>query len=359
MKNSAGMSGRWKQWCCYFMAAVLTAGMFTGCSKKEEKAKETEASQKAAADVFAMDTYMTVTAYGSKSQQAVKKAEKEIKRLDSMWSTGKKNSEINRLNRKKELKVSDETISLLKTASSVWEETDGAFDITIYPLMKLWGFPTKQYQVPKDSAIREILSSGVGMGYVKIGKDGNTVKLGSKTEIDLGGIAKGYTSQKISKIFKECGVKSGVVSLGGNVQTIGKKTDGQYWKVGIQSPNESMDMVGTYQAADEAVITSGGYERYFEKNGKVYHHILDPETGRPSQKDLISVTVISKDGTLADALSTTLFIMGKEKALKFWKKNSDKINMILVDKDSKIYITQGIEGRFTSEYSFQVISQKG
>lgn len=359
MKNTAGMSSQWKRWGCYLMAAALTAGLFAGCSKKEEKAKEAEASQKAAADVFAMDTYMSVTAYGSKSQKAVKKAEEEIKRLDSMWSTGKKNSEINRLNQKKELKVSDETVSLLKRASAVWEETDGVFDITVYPLMKLWGFPTKQYQVPKDSEIQEILSSGIGMGHVKIGKDGNTVKLGSKTEIDLGGIAKGYTSQKISKIFKEYGVKSGVVSLGGNVQTIGKKTDGQYWKVGIQSPNESMDMVGTYQSADEAVITSGGYERYFEKNGKVYHHILDPETGRPSQKDLISVTVISEDGTLADALSTTLFIMGKDKALDFWKKNSDRFNVILVDKDSKIYISQGIEGRFTSEYPFQVISEKG
>lgn len=176
-------------------------------------------------------------------------------------------------------------------------------------------------------------------------------------KIDLGGIAKGYTSQRIAKVYKEDGVKSGVISLGGNVQAIGKKTDGSYWKVGVQSPDDTENMIGAYEADDEAVITSGAYERYFEKNGKRYHHIIDPATGKPSEKDLKSVTIISKNGTLSDTLSTTLFVMGKDKAISYWKKHSSEFNIILVDNNDKILISQGIEERFSSENEYQVVKK--
>ena len=167
-------------------------------------------------------------------------------------------------------------------------------------------------------------------------------------KIDLGGIAKGYTSQRIAKVYKEDGVKSGVISLGGNVQTIGKKIDGSYWKVGIQSPDDTESMIGAYEAA---------YERYFEKDGKTYHHIIDPATGKPSEKDLKSVTIISKNGTLSDTLSTTLFVMGKDKAISYWKKHSSEFNIILVDNNDKILISQGIEERFSSENEYQVVKK--
>ena len=176
-------------------------------------------------------------------------------------------------------------------------------------------------------------------------------------KIDLGGIAKGYTSQRIAKIYKKDGVKSGVISLGGNVQAIGTKTDGSRWKVGVQSPDDTESMIGAYEAADEAVITSGAYERYFEKDGKTYHHIIDPATGKPSEKDLKSVTIISKNGTLSDTLSTTLFVMGKDKAISYWKKHSKEFNMILVDENNKIYISQGIKDHFSSDSDFTVVKK--
>ena len=147
------------------------------------------------------------------------------------------------------------------------------------------------------------------------------------------------------------------ISLGGNVQAIGTKTDGSRWKVGVQSPDDTESMIGAYEAADEAVITSGAYERYFEKDGKTYHHIIDTATGKPSEKDLKSVTIISKNGTLSDTLSTTLFVMGKDKAISYWKEHSKEFNMILVDENNKVYISQGIKDHFSSDSDFTVIKK--
>ena len=163
-------------------------------------------------------------------------------------------------------------------------------------------------------------------------------------KIDLGGIAKGYTSSRIMDIFKENGITSGLVNLGGNVQALGTKTDGSNWRVAVQSP-------------DEAVITSGGYERYFEQDGVTYHHIIDPKTGYPAENGLVSVTIVSSDGTLADGLSTSLFIMGEEKAAEFWKAHSDEFEAILETDDGTIYVTEGLKDSFTTDLDMKVITK--
>lgn len=331
-----------------------------GCGKKQEtKTTETaseQATKEASAQVFAMDTYMSLKAYGKNAQKAVDDAKTEIERLDKLWSAVDKDSEIYQLNQKKTMKVSDETLELIKFAKKKSEQTGDAFDISIYPIVELWGFPTQKYKVPSEEEIQNLLKY-VDSQKIKIDEKTNTVTLEKNMKIDLGGIAKGYTSQRIAKIYKKDGVKSGVISLGGNVQAIGKKTDGSRWKVGIQSPDDTESMIGGYEAADEAVITSGAYERYFEKNGKRYHHIIDPATGKPSEKDLKSVTIISKNGTLSDTMSTTLFVMGKDKAISYWKKHNNEFNMILVDKNDKIYISQGIKDHFSSDYDYQVVNK--
>ena len=176
-----------------------------------------------------------------------------------------------------------------------------------------------------------------------------TLTLGDKQEIDLGGIAKGFTSSRIMEIFKKDGVTCGMVSLGGNVHLLGTKQDGSAWRVGIQDPNNTDDMLGVLEANDCAVITSGAYERNFEKDGVTYHHIIDPATGKPSNSGLTSVTIVSKDGTLADGLSTSLFVMGKDKAIAYWKQHADEFDTILVDKDRNVYITEGIAGNFSPD----------
>ena len=330
-----------KKLICIGLLGVLCAVSAVGCGKKESIKTTTEVSsevntKEASAQVFAMDTYMNLKAYGKNAQKAVDDAKSEIERLDQLWSAVDKNSEIYQLNQKKKMKVSDETLELIEFAKKKSAQSGDAFDISVYPIVELWGFPTQKYRVPSDSEIQSLLKN-VDCQKIKINKKTNVVTL--------------------AKIYKKDGVKSGVISLGGNVQAIGKKTDGSYWKVGIQSPDDTENMIGAYEAADEAVITSGAYERYFEKNGKRYHHIIDPATGKPSEKDLKSVTIISKNGTLSDTLSTTLFVMGKDKAISYWKKHSSEFNIILVDNNDKILISQGIEERFSSENEYQVVKK--
>lgn len=349
-----------KKLLCIGILGIFCAVSAVGCAKKQEAATTETTSEEntteASTQIFAMDTYMNLKAYGKNAQKAVNDARSEIERLDQLWSAVDKNSEIYQLNQKKKMKVSDETLELIEFAKKKSAQSGDAFDISIYPIVELWGFPTQKYRVPSDSEIKKLLKN-VDSKKIKINKKTKVVTLQKNMEIDLGGIAKGYTSQRIAKIYKEDGVKSGVISLGGNVQAIGKKTDGSRWKVGVQSPDDTQSMIGAYEADDEAVITSGAYERYFEKNGKIYHHIIDPATGKPSEKDLKSVTIISKNGTLSDTMSTTLFVMGKDKAVSYWKKHSSEFNMILVDKNDKIYISQGIEGRFSSENTYEVVKK--
>ena len=161
-------------------------------------------------------------------------------------------------------------------------------------------------------------------------------------KVDLGGIAKGFTSDRVMELFSADGVTSGIISLGGNVQTLGTKPDGSLWRVGIQDPDDSSGIIATIEVADKAVITSGGYQRYFEQDGTTYHHIIDPRTGMPADSGLTSVTIVSDDGTLADGLSTSLFIMGKEAALDYWRAHRDNFDVILVASDGSITISEGL-----------------
>ena len=307
-------------------------------------------------NIFAMDTYMELTAYGRNSEKAVAAAEEEIYRLDALLSTGSETSEVAVLNRDKKGSLSEDYAYLLKRSKEIWELTEGVFDITVYPLMQAWGFTEKNYRVPTSTEIDALLP------YVDTSKivfDENTymVEIPEQAQIDFGGIAKGYTSSQVARIMKEYGIQSAMLNLGGNVQTIGTKTDGSMWRIAIKSPYDSIPYLGVISIAEKAVITSGGYERYFEKDGVRYHHIIDPETGMPTQNGLMSVTIVCEDGTMADGLSTSLFVMGKETAIEFWKAHSEVFDMILCDEDCRLYVTEGISEYFSSELEYKIISK--
>lgn len=180
--------------------------------------------------------------------------------------------------------------------------------------------------------------------------------LGENQQIDLGGIAKGYTGQKLTELFKSYDISSALVSLGGNIQAIGTKPDGSSWKVGIRDPKGGQqDYIGVLSVKDEAVVTSGGYERYFEENGKTYIHIIDPRTGFPVEGDLLSVTIVSEDGTLADGMSTALYIMGYEKACQFWRQHQNEFNVILITQDGRIHVSDRLQECFQSENDWEII----
>ena len=319
----------------------------------EDADEEAEVSK----DLFAMDTYMTLTAYGEHAQEAVDKAAERVEELDALLSTGDENSEIYQLNQSGEATLSEEGGYLVERALELYQKTDGAFDIAIYPVMQAWGFPTQEYHVPDDATLKDRLALADAS---KVNYDKDTRKISfdqDGLEIDLGGIAKGYTSSQIMQIYQDCGVTSGLVNLGGNVQALGCKTDGSKWRVAIQSPDDTEDYLGILEIENQAVITSGGYERYFEEDGVTYHHIIDPATGYPADSGLISVTIVSDDGTLADGLSTSLFIMGEEKAAQFWRENSDEFETIMETSDGKLYVTEGIADSLTTDRDVTVIEK--
>ena len=341
-----------------FVIGCMVTGLATGCSTNG-KSKGSQASllKEQTREVFAMDTYMTLKAYGKNAGKALDASVKEIERIENLVSTGKKTSEIARINQNGSGKVSEDTMKLILRSRELYEDTDGAFDITVYPVMEAWGFTTEKYRIPGKTELQKLLANMDADKIVCDEKKG-TVKLDQKgMKIDLGGIAKGYTSGRVMEIMKKYGVKNAVISLGGNVQTLNSKPDGSAWQIAVEDPQDKSSYIGVLSLRNQAAITSGGYERYFEKNGKKYHHIIDPATGKPSEKDLKSVTIISKNGTLSDTLSTTLFVMGKDKAISYWKKHSSEFNIILVDNNDKILISQGIEERFSSENEYQVVKK--
>lgn len=330
--------------------------LLTGCGggQTSDKGKSVDTGKEYSKDVFAMDTYMSLTAYGSHGEEAVTAAVEEINRLDALWSVSSENGEVYQINHNGEGQLSEDTKGLLTTAQDLYESTEGAFDVTVNPLMDLWGFTSGKYQVPSKEELFKTLTQ-VNQSKLTLSQDGY-LTLGKKQRIDFGAIAKGYTSGRIMEIYKEYGVTAGMVSLGGNVQVLGKKTNGNDWNIGIRDPESKEGAVlGVLSISDQAVITSGGYERYFEEDGKTYHHILDPKTGYPVDSGLTSVSIVSEDGTLADGLSTALFVMGKEKAVSYWQQHKNDFDAILVEKDGSIYVTEGLEKQFSSDKSFEIV----
>ena len=347
---------------------VLTAaGICIGILILTEGSRYFVQNQKCQKQLFAMDTYMEFTAYGKNSEKAVDAAIEEVQKLDAMLSAENSKSEVYALNEQGNLQATDDLAELTLRGKEIYQETDGLFDDTIYPVMKLWGFPTGNYHVPTAAEVQKKLALVDG-NKVEIqtrdsdekGRDSkekaNFVTLGADQQIDFGGIAKGYTGQKLAELFQEYGVSSALVSLGGNIQAIGTKPDGSSWKVGIRDPKGGQqDYIGVLSVENQAVVTSGGYERYFEEDGETYIHIINPRTGYPADGDLLSVTIVSRDGTLADGMSTALYIMGYEKACQFWRQHREEFNVILVTDDGKIHISENLKENFQTECDLEMI----
>ncbi len=309
-------------------------------------------------DVFAMDTFMTLKVYGSGGEEAVDEAKNEIFRLEDLFSATKENSDISKLNSSdgSPEEVSEETAELLRLVLEVGEKTGGALDPTVFPIVREWGFTTGKYHVPEKNTLDDLLKN---VGLDKITLNGSQVTLSPGTEIDFGAAAKGYTGDRICGLLKKRGITSALINLGGNVQALGTKPDGSLWSVGIEDPEDQSRLACTVRVSDRAVITSGSYERFFEEDGKKYWHIIDPKTGYPADKGLLSVTVIGEQGVYCDALSTALFVMGTEKAIDFCREHPDT-EAVLIDK-ANIYITPGIadSAEPSDRYNYTVIRREG
>lgn len=287
---------------------------------------------------FSMDTVMEITAYGKGSDEAAEKARDEIIRLDSVLSSEK--GLLAMVNTEKS--CSDpEITSLVRYACSVSESCGGALDITVYPVVKAWGFISGDYRIPGKIEITGLLKY---VSWESIEFSENGFILPADTEITLGAVAKGYSADRAAEVIKSCGITSALISLGGNVRLIGSRPDGSDWNVAVADPSGE-GYAASLRLSDVSVVTSGAYERCFIENGKTYHHIIDPATGYPSDSGLSSVTIVSSDGTLADCLSTALFVMGPEAAEKYYRSH-DNFEMLLITDDGRISVSEGLSGVF-------------
>jgi len=275
-----------------------------------------------------MGTFVEVISSDKKAAPIVFK---EIKRIEDLLSKYKENSEISRLNKEKELRVSPETFYLLEKAKEFWELTEGAFDITVGSLLDLWGFTERNYVIPSEKEIKETLEA-VGMEKIILQKETNLVKFkNSNTKIDLGGIAKGYAIDCAVKKLKEEAIKDCLINAGGDIYCLGTKF-GSFWKVAIKDPRKN-GIIDYIELKDKAIATSGDYEQYFIKDKKRYSHIFNPKTGYPTDSAIISVTVIAPDCLTADALATASFVLGKDKTEALIKKIKGVEIRIIEEKD--------------------------
>ena len=326
---------------CLLLPSALTLLLLSGCTSQT-----VSESRK---NFFAMDTIMDFTIYGQ--EDLLDQTESMIRSLEAEMSVTNPASEIAAINENGYGKVTGDTSDLISAALSLCQRTDGALDISVYPIVRAWGFTTDHYQVPDDASIQALLPI-VDYTQIDYQQDSGDIHLPDGMEIDLGSVAKGYAGQKAADFLKENGVTSGLLSLGGNIQAIGSKPDGSPWKIGIQDPFQNESPMMVLSVTDKSVVTSGGYERYFQQDGKTYWHIMDPSTGYPAENGLVSVTIVGTDGMLCDGLSTSLFVMGLEKAADFWG-SSDDFDAVFVTEDQTVYITEGLADSFalTEDYA--------
>ena len=331
----------------HFISAMLSALLFlTGCSAESSP-------EPVQGTFFAMDTVMDFTIYGESG--LIDQSESLIASLESLVSVTDANSELYAINQTGSGTLTGKASSLMEQALEICRRTDGALDLSIYPIVRAWGFTTGSYQVPDEAEIQALLPL---VDYRKIQYDAatGTVTLPEGMEIDLGSVAKGYAGQLAAQMLREHGLQSALLNLGGNVQTVGAKPDGSPWQIGIKDP-QGEDAMMVLSVEDQAVVTSGGYERYFEQDGQTYWHIMDPSTGHPADSGLISVTIVGDEGVVCDGLSTALFVMGLEKAADLWAQSGD-FEAVFVTASGEVYITEGLRDRFalTEQYADTPVS---
>jgi thiamine biosynthesis lipoprotein len=331
--------------------------LLQGCGQSEV--------QKVSKTGFYFDTVITITLYGTADESPIDSCFSLAGEYENKFSNTIETSEISQINQAGGdfVTVSDETIELLQAGIEYGEISNGLFDITIGGLSDLWNFSeiaenlesedneTDASVLPSDEAVAEALSH---VDYQEIEIQGNQVRLSDpESKIDVGGIAKGYIADQMRTLLNEEGVTSGVISLGGNVLTIGPKAGNEDYKIGIQKPFAlTGETLGLVQLKDASVVSSGIYERYYRVDGTIYHHILDTATGYPIRNNLEQVTIISDKSMDGDALSTTCFALGLEDGMQLIE-NTEGIEAVFVTDDGEVYTSSGIgedtQIQFTAE----------
>ena len=327
-------------WAALGCAALLATA---GCSKMEP----------VSTSGFALDTAITITVYQEDQLELANQAMELCQQYDDMFSKTKEQSDVYRINHAQgqKVEVGEEVANMLSRSLEYSRLSDGAFDITIQSVNALWDFKAENPTLPAKEDIEKALQS-VGYEQISLTQEGDQwyCQVPDGVQIDLGGIAKGYIADQMANFLKEKGVENAVIDLGGNVKLLGDK-NGEGYTIGVRSPFDEtgQSLLGTVEASDCEIVTSGDYERYITVDGVKYHHILDTKTGYSVENDLTAVTILSDDGLEADALSTTCFALGKEKGMELIEK-LEGTECIMVLKDGTILQSSG-----ASNYHFEEI----
>ena len=314
--------------------------------KEEESAEELKLFKKA---ILSMGTVFEVSVYtrdGYKAEKAFNNVFNDINRLDDMMSNYKDDSELSKINEsaaREPISCSSELAYIIEQSLNYGDITNGAFDITIGPLMKVWGFFKfkKDGRIPEKGELNSELKSvsyknidireTVEKSFLKGAKIVKTISFkNTDTQIDLGGIGKGYAVDSAVRVLKGSGIKSALINFAGNIYAYGRPPERQSWVIGMQNPRKSEDIIGSFEIKNRAVSTSGDYEKYFIIDGERYSHIIDPRTGRPV-KGVVSVTIVADTATRADALSTGVFVLGLDKGMELIEKLSDVEGVIIYE----------------------------
>jgi len=307
-------------------------------------------------NLFALNTWINIRIYaGREGPKIIDSAVRRIEEIERRMSVTIKDSDVSRINDNagiQPVKVHEDTFKVIEKALEYAKLSKGAFDITVYPIVQLWGITTEHPRVPTDEEIREKLKF-VDYQKVILNEDEGTVYLQEKgMGIDLGAIAKGYAADEVVRVLREEGVQHALINMGGNVIVVGNKPNGQPWRIGIQDPRSDgvQQHIAVVEAVNESVVSSGDYERYikdvYQKTGVRYHHIFDPATGYPANQGLMATTVVAENSADADALSTIVFVMGAEKGLGLVEQIGNA-EALAVTVDKKIYTTKGFDRRLT------------
>ncbi len=337
------------------LTVCLSLALAACAAEQGTAVTETAEDEAFSVQVFAMDTYIDLTAYGPNAEAALNEIAGEIETLDELLSVTDENSEVYALNHGDgaAVSVSESTRSLIAFTQTLSAQCGGALDISVYPLALAWGFTTEDYRVPTDEEIADLLAL-VDESQIAVDDEAGTVTLPAGMEIDLGAVGKGYACDLAREILTEHGVEHALLNFGSSTICLyGDKPDGSSWRVAVQDPEDDSTYAGILELEGCVVDTSGGYERYFtDEDGNVYWHILDPETGRPADSGLISTTIISESGLNGDALSTACFVMGLEDSIDYWRTYGG-FEFVLITEAHEIYVSEGIADSFTPVYDYE------
>lgn len=324
---------------------LLFALLTTGCAAKEAAAPQ-EKYQK---QVFAMDTVMILTFYGETAEEAetaLAAAEARLLALEKDLDPEIENSSVWAVNHNLGhwTKVSADCLAIAQAAQTVTQQSGNTLEPRLYPLIQAWGFTSGHYRVPAQGELDGYLAEVSG-NILEIDPLNSSLRL-SGGALAYGAVAKGYAAEKALEEMAALGAKYAIVSLGGNVQTLGEvKPDGSQWQVAITDPQDTGDYLGLLHVGQKAIVTSGGYQRYFVEDGQTYIHILDPATGLPVDNGLTSITIVCDSGVMADALSTALFVKGEEGALEYYRQYGG-FELVLVTEDGRVVVTPGLRDSF-------------